>query len=47
MSDYEDAILLVCGRNYNVEYIVTRDEDFIKTDTAIPAVSPDALLSIL
>ena len=29
ISDYEDAVLAVCAKNYEASYIVTRDEDFI------------------
>ena len=29
LDDYEDALAAVCGNKANVDYIITRDEDFL------------------
>ncbi|MCL1910868.1 MAG: hypothetical protein FWG13_01525 [Leptospirales bacterium] len=37
LDDYEDALLVVCGNRIGVDYIITRDEEFL--DKAKPPVS--------
>jgi len=44
-GDYEDALLFVCGRKSNADFIVTRDRDFLARPPDTPAViSPKAFL---
>jgi predicted nucleic acid-binding protein len=39
LVDYEDALLAVCGERAFVDYIITRDEEFLR-QTKIPVISP-------
>ncbi|MDR3279181.1 MAG: PIN domain-containing protein [Synergistaceae bacterium] len=43
MEDFEDALIYVCARKSGVDYIVTRDEGFLKTNNAI---SPSDFLAL-
>lgn len=43
MNDFEDAMVAVCAKKINADFIVTRDEKFIKTETAVKAVMPERL----
>jgi len=43
LDDYEDALLAVCGNRAAVDYIVTRDEEFIRY-TKIPVIAPAGFL---
>ena len=47
MNDFEDAVISVCAQKVNADYIVSRDERFIKAETAIKVVTPHQLLSII
>lgn len=40
ISDFEDAVVMVCGQKAGAEYIVSRDADFLKTESTIPVISP-------
>jgi len=44
MSDFEDALVDVCARKVNADYIVSRDERFIKAETETEVVAPRQLL---
>lgn len=44
MSDFEDAMVAVCAKKVKADFIVTRDENFIKAGTAVKAVTPEQLL---
>jgi predicted nucleic acid-binding protein len=46
LNDYEDAILDACGHRSEMEYIISRDEDFLKSDTLVPSFSPSEFLRI-
>jgi predicted nucleic acid-binding protein len=48
LDDYEDAVLVVCCDRANIDYIVTRDNDFLKeANTSIPVISPaDFILKV-
>jgi predicted nucleic acid-binding protein len=39
IDDYEDALLVVCGDRTAVDYIVTRDEEFLR-QANIPVIAP-------
>jgi len=39
LDDYEDALLAVCGNRTEVDYIVTRDEEFLR-QAKIPVIAP-------
>lgn len=47
MADFEDALIAVCGRRADADYIVTRDEEFLKANSPVPTISPDGLLALL
>ena len=47
IRDFEDALLVLCAIKIQPDYIVTRDEEFLKADLPIPIVSPEKLLEIL
>ena len=41
LDDYEDALLAVCGDKTAMDYIVTRDKEFLqKAKPTIPVISP-------
>jgi predicted nucleic acid-binding protein len=44
MSDFEDAIVAVCAKKINADFIVSRDDDFMKAGTEIRVISPNQLL---
>jgi len=44
MNDFEDAIIAVCAKKVNADYIVTRDEDFIKAKTGVNVVTSEDLV---
>ncbi len=45
MEDYEDALLAVCAKRVNADYIVTRDIDHFRS-SPVPSISPDDFLKI-
>jgi len=45
MGDLEDAFIDECAKKANANYIVSRDEKFIKTQTAVKVIKPSELLS--
>ena len=47
LSDFEDAIIAVCAKKNNADYIVSRDEAFINAKTEIKVITPGQLLSYL
>jgi predicted nucleic acid-binding protein len=47
MDDFEDAVIAVCAKKTNADYIVSRDEKFINAGTVVNVISPQRLLSIL
>ena len=47
MDDFEDAIIDVCAKKINADYIVSRDEKFLKEKTEVSVITPKKLLSII
>lgn len=45
MEDYEDAVLLLCGRRANVDCVVTRDAALLRAGCSPPALSPRDFLA--
>jgi len=48
MDDYEDALLAVCGNKVDVNYIITRDKEFMekaKSKLSITVISPADFLA--
>jgi len=48
MSDFEDALVVVCAKKVDLDYIVTNDQSFLSSaDLSVPAISPsDFLLKV-
>ena len=44
MNDFEDAVIAVCAQKINADCIVSRDENFIKAETAVKVITPKQLL---
>ena len=45
LDDYEDALVAVCGNKANVDYIITRDEDFLNLpNSPATVISPTDFL---
>jgi len=44
IDDFEDALIVVCAAKEKVDYIVTRDEEFLQNESPVPLISPSALL---
>jgi len=40
IEDFEDALVAVCAKKANADYIITRDERFLAEDSHVKAVSP-------
>ncbi|MCD8120342.1 MAG: PIN domain-containing protein [Lachnospiraceae bacterium] len=48
MSDFEDAIVSVCASDVDADYIVTRDDGFLKAEgNTVTAINPYDLFSLL
>lgn len=47
MGDYEDAVLAVSAAGEGADYIVTRDQDFLRADSPVPAISAGEMLSMI
>ncbi|MDR2671050.1 MAG: PIN domain-containing protein [Oscillospiraceae bacterium] len=47
IDDFEDALVAVCAAKAKVDYIVTRDEKFLQSNSPIPLISAEALLEKL
>jgi predicted nucleic acid-binding protein len=47
IDDFEDALVVICGKNAGADFIVTRDEKFLKMESPVPVLSPDKLLERL
>ena len=44
INDFEDAIIAVCAHKINADYIVSRDEKFIKAETEVNVVTTRQLI---
>ncbi|MCL1916793.1 MAG: PIN domain-containing protein [Peptococcaceae bacterium] len=47
MTDFEDAIIAVCAQKINADYIVSRDEKFIKAGTEVEVITPKHLINMI
>lgn len=47
IDDFEDALVVVCGKKTGADCIVTRDEEFLKIKSGVPVISPGKLLKML
>jgi len=46
MEDYEDALIAVCARRINAEYIITRDTEHF-ANSPVPPITPGDFLKTL
>ena len=47
IDDYEDALAAVCALKSGAEYIITRDEGFLRAQSPVPLVAPAGFLKIV
>jgi len=47
MNDFEDAVVSVCAKKANADYIVSRDEAFAKAGAIVDVITPKQLIDIL
>ncbi|MDR0314562.1 MAG: PIN domain-containing protein [Oscillospiraceae bacterium] len=47
IDDFEDALVVVCAKKAGVDFIVTRDEAFLREESSVPIISPDEFLKKL
>jgi len=47
IRDYEDALLATCAEKIDADSIVSRDAEFLKSDSSVPVCSPLELLQKL
>ena len=43
MNDFEDAVVLVCAKKVGADFIVSRDEKFIKSEIGVKVITPTQL----
>jgi predicted nucleic acid-binding protein len=47
IEDFEDALVVVCAQNVNADYIITRDDKFLRTASPVKLISPKDFIAIL
>ena len=47
IDDFEDALVVACAERADVDYIVTRDDDFLRMPSNIALIRPDEFLGLL
>jgi predicted nucleic acid-binding protein len=47
MSDFEDAVIAVCAEKAGVDYIISRDKNFLSTQDIVTVITPSDFLKIL
>ena len=45
MQDFEDALVAICAKKVDADYIISRDSGFLKAASPVPVVSPAEFLS--
>ncbi|MDR1996873.1 MAG: PIN domain-containing protein [Candidatus Margulisbacteria bacterium] len=45
IDDYEDALITICGNKVEVDYIITRDADFLGNVKTTPVITPADFLA--
>lgn len=46
MDDFEDALVAVCANKANADYIITRDDGFLREASPVKAITPKELVSL-
>jgi len=44
IDDFEDALVAVCAKKANADYIITRDEKFLHASSQVKIITPTELL---
>ncbi|MDR0974646.1 MAG: PIN domain-containing protein, partial [Ruminococcus sp.] len=44
MTDFEDAIITVCAKKVGIDYIISRDKNFLNSQTIIKIITPTDFL---
>ncbi|MDR0286766.1 MAG: PIN domain-containing protein [Clostridiales bacterium] len=44
MNDFEDAVVAVCAKKVKADFIVSRDEKFIKAESSVEVITPKQLI---
>jgi len=44
IDDYEDALVAVCAAKIDVDYIITRDQNFLRAEPLVRVISPAEFL---
>lgn len=47
MDDFEDALVTICAKKEEVDYIVTRDDKFLSNRSPVKMINPKELLKML
>ncbi|MCL2361755.1 MAG: PIN domain-containing protein [Defluviitaleaceae bacterium] len=47
IADFEDALVAVCAKKANADYIITRDEAFLTAASSVKIVSPTEFCKLL
>jgi len=47
IDDFEDALVVACAKRAGIDYIVTRDERFLASDSAVHLISSENFLGML
>ena len=47
IEDFEDALVSVCALKANVDFIITRDEKFLKADSPVKRITPNGFVDML
>ena len=46
IEDFEDALVVVCAKNAQLDYIITNDSDFLNINLSVPLISPSGFLAL-
>ena len=46
IADFEDALVVICAKKANVDYIITRDEKFLVETSPVKAITPNELINL-
>ncbi len=45
INDFEDALVVVCAEKENIDFIITRDIEFLQASSSVEIVSPKKFIS--
>ena len=47
IGDFEDALVAACAKKVDADYIISRDEKFLREDSPVKVIEPKEFLQIL